>query len=102
MLGCRDIASGIVTRKLHCGLKLGREIVLGVVTRFGSLGVMTRFLMSQHGLAKWVSRHGFGVVTWSGLLRVATRLGQGRLFACRDTDLGVATGQTGCACRNWA
>ena len=49
--------------------------------------------MSRHGRASLGSQLEIGVVT---------RLGQGRLFACRDKTLGVTTGQAGCACRDQA
>ena len=43
LLGCRDMAVGVATGGQHCGLKLGRDIVL----------------MSRHSLVVWVSRHSF-------------------------------------------
>ena len=39
-----------------------RDTVLDVATRFGKIGVATRFLVSQHGLTSLESRPGLGMV----------------------------------------
>ena len=62
-----------------------------------------------------MSRHGQASLGLQLEIGIVTKLGQGRLFACRDTTLGVATrplvsrhdpwcrtGQAGCACRDQA
>ena len=69
LLGCHDIASSVMTRKLHCVLKLCRNTVFDVATQF---------LMSRHSLAFWGHDIVFGV---------ATRLGHGREALCHDMEL---------------
>ena len=40
-LGCRNTGSSVTNGKPHCGLKLCRDTVFDVATRFGPFGVMT-------------------------------------------------------------
>ena len=97
LLGCRDMAFGVETRKLQGEMKLGRDIVFCVATWVKHLGVATPFWVSRPSLTVWyrniilMSRQAMAFWGRDPLFGVATSPGLGREESCRDMIIDVVT-----------